>query len=191
MTEMWASRSGAMPAASGGATPPPMPLLPGGGGHVGEAIRGADGDSSSTSSSSAGDSVPPTGGWLGLGQLLDGRHTAANVSLYSFALGAAFGCGCAAAAAMVLASRAAEAEASSGSARPWPAGLAAFVALLAAFHWLEYLTTALFHRDVGLTAFLLDHSWQYHMAMTAGVVEYTFELWLVPGLKRFGLLNWA
>ncbi|KAI9344189.1 Isoprenylcysteine carboxyl methyltransferase family-domain-containing protein, partial [Zopfochytrium polystomum] len=68
-------------------------------------------------------------------------------------------------------------------------GLGCFAALLSGFHFLEYFSTAAFHKDVTMSAFLINHSWQYHAAMAFGAAEYLLELWLFPAMKRFTWLN--
>ncbi|KAI9013219.1 Isoprenylcysteine carboxyl methyltransferase family-domain-containing protein [Gaertneriomyces semiglobifer] len=107
------------------------------------------------------------------GGLFDGRHTPQNIAAYAYLLGCTHGAG------IVV-----------GWFSNAGRGLALFFALLALFHFLEYLCTAMYRSDVKLQAFLLNHSREYHLAMIAGVVEYSVEAYFVPSLKVFCWWNW-
>ncbi|RKO84065.1 hypothetical protein BDK51DRAFT_11692, partial [Blyttiomyces helicus] len=67
--------------------------------------------------------------------------------------------------------------------------LGMFFAMLAVFHLMEYITTALYRKDTRLSAFLLNHSPEYHAAMAAGVIEYCIEYYFWPTSKAFGYIN--
>ncbi|KAI9208167.1 Isoprenylcysteine carboxyl methyltransferase family-domain-containing protein [Polychytrium aggregatum] len=73
------------------------------------------------------------------------------------------------------------------SARFGPIGL--FIASLAMFHLMEYISTAMYRRDVTLQSFLFNHSPQYHFAMSACVVEFVIESFFWPNMKRMGMMN--
>ncbi|KAJ3409653.1 hypothetical protein HDV05_004311 [Chytridiales sp. JEL 0842] len=118
---------------------------------------------------------------LGVSTLFSKHHTPANIALHAFLLGLSSGMGM-----------------TWGLVAPskgWGMkGLGFFVSALSSFHMLEYLTTAMYRRDVAMSlyfaAFLLDHSREYHFAMAFGVVEYLVELYYFPTWKSFGWFNY-
>ena len=38
-------------------------------------------------------------------------------------------------------------------------------------------------------AFLINNGKAYHIAFASGMIEYLIELWLFPGMKKFGFIN--
>ncbi|KAI8839108.1 hypothetical protein BJ741DRAFT_599979 [Chytriomyces cf. hyalinus JEL632] len=64
-----------------------------------------------------------------------------------------------------------------------------YLGLLSIFHLLEYLTTAMHRPDVGMNAFMLNHSREYHIALSFGLIEYFVEAALFPTWKQFGYWN--
>ncbi|TPX72332.1 hypothetical protein SpCBS45565_g00607 [Spizellomyces sp. 'palustris'] len=105
--------------------------------------------------------------------IFDGEHTPQNIAAYAYLLGCAHGFGVAV-----------------GLFSPNIAGLGFFIAMLALFHTLEYICTAMYRTDVKMSSFLLNQSREYHMAMTAGVVEYLAWYLIFPNLKIFHWWNW-
>ncbi|KAJ3266924.1 hypothetical protein HDU77_008269 [Chytriomyces hyalinus] len=99
-------------------------------------------------------------------------HSHAQVASIAFALGGICGAG------FLYA----------GLAEHWRhAGL--YLGLLSIFHLLEYLTTAMHRPDVGMNAFMLNHSREYHIALSFGLIEYFVEAALFPTWKQFGYWN--
>eukprot|EP00842_Homolaphlyctis_polyrhiza_P000078 jgi/Hompol1/1070/HPOL_001174-RA len=115
---------------------------------------------------------PKRRGFLGL-PLFDDRHSQQNICVYSFCLGLLGGTG------LAIAS-------TSHTVR----GFGLFLWFLALFHTLEYITTAMYKPGVSLRAFLLDNGREYHIAMIAGVIEFTIEWVWFPSYKTFGVLNY-
>lgn len=65
-------------------------------------------------------------------------------------------------------------------------GLGWYLMFLGFFHFSEYLCVALFNPKIcSAESFLINHSFEFNVAMAASFVEYFVELWLFPGLKTF------
>ncbi|KAF0300005.1 Protein-S-isoprenylcysteine O-methyltransferase [Amphibalanus amphitrite] len=61
-----------------------------------------------------------------------------------------------------------------------------YAMILCAFHYSEYLATALTNpQSVSNDSFLLNHSWAYSVAAASSWVEFWLERALFPGLKEF------
>ncbi|KND00971.1 hypothetical protein, variant [Spizellomyces punctatus DAOM BR117] len=105
--------------------------------------------------------------------IFDGEHTPQNIAAYAYLLGCAHGFGVAV-----------------GLVSPNIPGLGFFIAMLALFHTLEYICTAMYRTDVKMSSFLLNQSREYHLAMTAGIVEYLAWYLIFPSLKIFHWWNW-
>lgn len=139
--------------------------------------------------------MPDVGlGPLGL-PIFDGQHTPQNISAHAYLLGCVHGVG------MVI-----------GFFRTNMRALGFFVGMLALFHVLEYLSTAMYRPDVKMSckpqertledssislnallryvAFLLNHSPAYHLAMAGGIIEYLIWYWIYPPMKAFHWWNW-
>jgi len=64
-----------------------------------------------------------------------------------------------------------------------PFGL--YLAILSFFHFSEYVTTGLSNpQNLSYDSFLVNHSWQYGLAMLVSWLEYFTQLWLFPDLKH-------
>ena len=64
-----------------------------------------------------------------------------------------------------------------------------YICVLCVFHWGEYFVTAVSNpRNLSLESFLLDHSREYHIAITASIVEYLIECYFLPAYKQ---PNWV
>ncbi|CAG8696313.1 4724_t:CDS:2, partial [Ambispora leptoticha] len=100
--------------------------------------------------------------------LLDRSHTPRNIALYSFLIGTTFGIGISIAVA--------------SNTMPQ---LGMFLAALAFFHIMEYLLTAMVNSDkLSLDAFLIHNGVAYHIAHSAGLIEFLTELYFFPELKK-------
>ncbi|VDN49625.1 unnamed protein product [Gongylonema pulchrum] len=65
------------------------------------------------------------------------------------------------------------------------AQFARYLMCIAAFHYGEFLATALTNRaDLDLSSYLLDHSLAYWAAAALSWVEYVLEVWYLPVLKN-------
>jgi len=63
-----------------------------------------------------------------------------------------------------------------------PFGL--YLTVLAFFHLSEFVTTGLSNpQNLSFDSFLVNHSWQYGLAMLISWVEYFTQLWLLPEVK--------
>lgn len=59
-----------------------------------------------------------------------------------------------------------------------------YLMCLSFFHLGEFVTTALYNQsEVSTDSFLINHSWEYGMAMLVSWIEYGIELMLFPSLK--------
>ncbi|CAG8438545.1 16247_t:CDS:2 [Acaulospora morrowiae] len=100
--------------------------------------------------------------------LLDGFHTAQNISFYSFALGTLFGIAVTVAFYSDLIPQ-----------------LGIFLAAVAIFHEFEYILTALFNADkLSLDSFLLNNGQPYKTAHAVSMCEFLIELYLFPSMKN-------
>jgi len=64
-----------------------------------------------------------------------------------------------------------------------PFGL--YLTVLSFFHLSEYVTTGLSNpQNLSFDSFLVNHSWQYGLAMLISWLEYFIELWLLPQVKH-------
>lgn len=91
-------------------------------------------------------------------QIMDGSLTPQNVSIISYLLGITTGLG------VVIA-----VVSKYGN-------FGAFIAFLALYHNLEFVSTAAFRREtLSIDSYLLNHSTAYHAAMTIGMLEYWIE----------------
>ncbi|KAI8619385.1 Isoprenylcysteine carboxyl methyltransferase family-domain-containing protein [Chytriomyces sp. MP71] len=126
------------------------------------------------------------------GRLLREEHTHAQVAITAFALGLAAG---SAGLCAILVNVSGHPRCSRKHQQKQQSqryrGLAFYVALLALFHLLEYVTTAMHRLDVSMKAFMLNHSPQYKIALAAGLVEYCLEAVFWPGLKVWRWWNWV
>ncbi len=69
----------------------------------------------------------------------------------------------------------------------WLVRWALYVTSLALFHFMEFLSTALYKPEtVTYDSFVINHSKEYTMAALAAWGEFWLELWLLPGLKTRG-----
>ena len=99
----------------------------------------------------------------------DGDHRPAALALMGLVLGVAFG----GASIGLLAFESIESR-----------RLCAFVLLLSLFHIGEFFVTAVWHGDtVTASSSLLNHSWQFNLAMSVAILEYVVELLIYPSLK--------
>ncbi|KAJ3148206.1 hypothetical protein HDU86_007554 [Geranomyces michiganensis] len=118
-------------------------------------------------------SQPEAGcGPLGL-PIFDGAHTPQNIAAHAYLLGVAAGAGLGVGV-WSMAFR----------------GLGLFIGMLAVFHILEYICTAMYRPDVKMAAFLLDNGKEYHAAMAAGAIEFLVWHWLFPSINIFRWWNW-
>jgi len=66
-----------------------------------------------------------------------------------------------------------------------------YLVFLSFFHYSEYMCVAIFNpKTVSVDSFLVNHSFEFNVAMAASFVEYFIELWLFPGLKGFTIFVW-
>jgi len=64
-----------------------------------------------------------------------------------------------------------------------PFGL--YLSILSFFHFSEYVTTGLSNpQNLSYDSFLVNHSWQYGLAMLVSWLEYFAQLWLFPDIKH-------
>ncbi|CAG8659376.1 5311_t:CDS:2 [Ambispora gerdemannii] len=104
--------------------------------------------------------------------LLDRNHTPRNIAVYSFLIGATFGVGISVAVGSNTVPQ-----------------LGGFLTALAFFHIMEYLLTAMVNADkLSMDAFLIHNGISYHIAHTAGLIEFLIELYFFPELKK---TEWA
>ncbi len=65
----------------------------------------------------------------------------------------------------------------------WSA-LGLYLIALAVFHLSEYILTALYNRSsLSNDSFILNHSFEYHVAIAASLLEFFVETWLFPFMK--------
>jgi len=63
-----------------------------------------------------------------------------------------------------------------------PFGL--YLSVLAFFHFSEHITTGLSNpQNLSFDSFLVNHSWQYGLAMLVSWLEYFLQLWMFPEIK--------
>lgn len=61
---------------------------------------------------------------------------------------------------------------------------------MSAFHYLEFLTTALTNpANLSIDSYLLNHSMQYGFAAITSWIEYAVELWAFPSMKIFSIFS--
>jgi len=72
-----------------------------------------------------------------------------------------------------------------------PFGL--YLTVLAFFHLSEFVTTGLSNpQNLSFDSFLVNHSWQYGLAMVISWLEYFIQLWLLPEFKHgFTMVSYA
>lgn len=72
-----------------------------------------------------------------------------------------------------------------------PFGL--YLTVLSFFHLSEFVTTGLSNpQNLSFDSFLVNHSWQYGLAMFISWSEYFIQLWLVPHVKLgFSMVSYA
>ncbi|KAJ3166953.1 hypothetical protein HDU88_003042 [Geranomyces variabilis] len=118
-------------------------------------------------------SLPEAGyGPFGL-PIFDGAHTPQNIAAHAYLLGVTAGAGLAA-----------------GLCSTAFRGLGFFIGMLAVFHVLEYICTAMHRPDVKMSAFLLRNGKEYYLAMTAGAIEFLVWHSLWPAINVFRWWNW-
>ena len=65
-----------------------------------------------------------------------------------------------------------------------------YVICMSAFHYLEFLTTALTNpSNLSVDSYLLNHSVQYGLAAMASWIEYAVEIWAFPRMKTMNILG--
>jgi protein-S-isoprenylcysteine O-methyltransferase len=61
---------------------------------------------------------------------------------------------------------------------------------MSAFHYLEFLTTALTNPfNLSVDSYLLNHSVQYGLAAMASWIEYAVEIWAFPSMKTLNIFG--
>lgn len=105
--------------------------------------------------------------------LLDGLHSPQNVLFYSFAIGVTAGFG-----GNIF---------FSGTSYY---AFGSYLFFLGTFHNLEYISTAMYRHDVSLTAFLLNHSTEYHVAVVCSIIEFWLEWFLFRSSKQISIIFW-
>jgi len=67
-----------------------------------------------------------------------------------------------------------------------------FVAALAFFHWSEFVTTGLTNpRNLSLSSYVLNHSFEYHAAIAASILEFLIESYFYPDWKQLCGVSFA
>lgn len=68
-------------------------------------------------------------------------------------------------------------------------GLGVYIVFLSTFHLLEYVSIAINTSQVTLSAFLLNHSKEYNIALVASLMEYLFEWYFIPSFKSWSWIT--
>ncbi|KAG0750433.1 hypothetical protein G6F62_001741 [Rhizopus arrhizus] len=106
-------------------------------------------------------------------ELFDGKNSPQNISIYGFLLGIVCGGG------FIFSFYGSIPQ------------LGLFLSALTIFHFMEYLSTALFNpHTLTLDSYLINHGRQYHAAHTAAFIEFFIEYYFFPRWKTFNYISY-